>query len=121
MPSHHLLAAFGGTLLAALVATSAAGAAAATAATTEPPSSVTIGNFTFDPPVLTVPAGTTVTWVNRDDIPHTATSDAEAFGSPVLDTDESFAFRFDRVGTYRYFCKLHPHMSGTVEVTPAAG
>jgi plastocyanin len=104
-------------LLAAPLA--ASGTADATTTTTEATATVAIGNFTFDPPVLTVPAGTTVTWVNHDDIPHTATSAAKLFGSPVLDTDERFAFRFDRAGSYAYFCKLHPHMSGTVEVTPA--
>jgi plastocyanin len=82
---------------------------------------VVIDNFTFDPPKLSVRAGTAVTWVNHDDIPHTATSAAKVFGSPVLDTDDKFTFRFDRPGTFAYFCKLHPHMSGTVEVTPAAG
>ena len=62
-----------------------------------------------------------VTWINHDDIPHTATSDEKDFDSPVLDTDEQFAFRFDEPGTYTYFCKLHPHMSGTIEVVPKGG
>jgi plastocyanin len=82
---------------------------------------VVIENFTFDPPKLSIRAGTAVTWVNRDDIPHTATSAAKVFGSPVLDTDDRFTFRFDQVGAYAYFCKLHPHMNGTIEVTPAGG
>jgi plastocyanin len=82
---------------------------------------VVIGNFTFDPAALSVPAGTAVTWVNHDDIPHTTTSATKDFGSPVLDTDDSFTFRFARPGTYSYFCKLHPHMQGTIEVTPANG
>jgi plastocyanin len=82
---------------------------------------IAIDNFTFDPPKLSVRVGTAVTWVNHDDIPHTATSIEKVFGSPVLDTDDSFTFRFDHVGTYAYFCKLHPHMNGTVEVTPASG
>jgi plastocyanin len=82
---------------------------------------VVIDNFTFDPPNLSVRAGTAVTWVNDDDIPHTVTSTAKVFGSPPLDTDDKFTFRFDRPGTFAYFCKLHPHMSGTVEVTPANG
>jgi plastocyanin len=82
---------------------------------------VVIDNFTFDPPKLSIWVGTAVTWVNHDDTPHTATSAAKVFGSPVLDTDDRFTFRFDQVGTYAYFCKLHPPMNGTVEVTPAGG
>jgi plastocyanin len=79
---------------------------------------VAIDNFTFDPPQLSVRAGTAVTWVNHDDIPHTATSATKVFGSAVLATDDKFTFRFDQPGTYTYYCKLHPHMSGTIEVTP---
>ena len=119
MPSHAppaLRSVLLATLLAAPVAPSSA-----SAAMRETPSTVAIGNFTFDPPALTVPVGATVTWVNRDDIPHTATSATGLFGSPALDTDEHFAFRFDQPGSYRYFCKLHPHMSGTIEVTRGAG
>jgi plastocyanin len=103
----------------AIVLLALAGPPAAMAADDGPV--VAIGNFTFDPAKLSVPAGTAVTWVNHDDIPHTATNAANLFGSPVLDTDDRFTFRFDRPGTYSYFCKLHPHMSGTIEVTPAAG
>jgi plastocyanin len=106
-------------LLLGLVPLALAGSPAALAADDGP--TVAIGNFTFDPAKLSVPAGTTVTWVNQDDIPHTATNAAKLFGSPVLDTDDRFTFRFDQPGTYTYFCKLHPHMSGTIEVTPAAG
>ena len=119
MPSHAppaLRSVLLATLLAAPLASPGAPAAAQ-----EPPLTVAIGNFTFDPPVLTVPVGAAVTWVNRDDIPHTATSATGLFGSPALDTDEHFAFRFDQPGSYRYFCKLHPHMSGTIEVTRRAG
>lgn len=104
-------------LLAASVATAAA---PAVPAAPQASAMVAIGNFTFDPPVLKVAAGTTVTWVNHDDIPHTATSATKRFGSPVLDTDEHFAARFDEPGSYPYFCKLHPHMSGMIEVMPAA-
>ena len=79
---------------------------------------VTIDNFTFAPAQLTVPAGTRVTWTNRDDIPHTVMgSDApRALRSPPLDTGDSFAFAFAQPGTYRYFCSLHPHMQGMVVV-----
>ena len=81
--------------------------------------SATIDNFAFNPATLTVAAGTQVTWINRDDIPHTVTSAAQPpmFHSVALDTDDSFAFRFDAPGIYRYFCALHPHMQGTVVVT----
>jgi plastocyanin len=61
---------------------------------------VVIDNFTFDPPTLSVRVGTAVTWVNHDDIPHTTTSATKVFGSPVLDTDDEFTFRFDQPGSY---------------------
>jgi plastocyanin len=80
---------------------------------------VTIGNFTFGPQVLTVKAGTTVTWVNGDDVPHTVVAaDKASFKSKVLDTDDRFAFTFTRPGAYAYFCSIHPHMTGKVVVTP---
>lgn len=80
--------------------------------------SVTIDNFTFSPQLLTVPAGTKVTWTNRDDIPHTVTDadDQKEFRSPPLDTGDTFSHIFAAAGTYRYFCSLHPHMEGTVVV-----
>jgi amicyanin len=77
---------------------------------------VTIDNFTFDPPKLTVKAGTTVTWVNRDDIPHTVASSTRIFKSKALDTEDSFTFTFTTPGSYAYFCSLHPHMTGTIVV-----
>src|SRR5207237_615775 len=79
-------------------------------------STVTIGNFTFGPEALTVPVGTTVTWVNGDDIPHTVVATDKSFKSKVLDTDERFAFTFAKAGTYEYFCSIHPHMTGKVVV-----
>ena len=80
--------------------------------------SVTIDNFTFSPQLLTVPAGTRVTWTNRDDIPHTVTDAGGpiSFRSPPLDTGDTFSHLFSSAGTYRYFCSLHPHMQGTVVV-----
>jgi plastocyanin len=81
-----------------------------------PPGQVGISNFAFDPPMLTVKPGTTVTWVNHDDEPHTVTSTTGAFGSQALDTDESFSFHFDAPGTYAYRCGIHPHMTGTIVV-----
>ncbi len=81
--------------------------------------SVKIDNFTFGPEKLTVKAGTTVTWTNEDDIPHTVASATKAFKSKALDTDDSYSFTFTTPGTYEYFCSLHPHMVGTVVVEPA--
>jgi amicyanin len=77
---------------------------------------VKIDNFSFGPATLTVAAGTTVTWTNRDDIPHTVVSDDKAFKSRVLDTDEKFSYTFTKPGTYGYFCSIHPKMTGKVVV-----
>jgi plastocyanin len=79
---------------------------------------VKIDNFSFGPVTLTVPVGTTVTWTNRDDIPHTvvSTDDPKTFKSKVLDTDEKFSFTFSKAGTYPYFCSIHPKMTGKVIV-----
>lgn len=79
---------------------------------------VKIDNFSFGPASLTVAVGTTVTWTNRDDIPHTvvSTDDAKTFKSKVLDTDEKFSFTFNKAGTYPYFCSIHPKMTGKVIV-----
>jgi plastocyanin len=77
---------------------------------------VRIDNFSFGPAALTVPSGTTVTWTNRDDIPHTVVSEDKAFKSKVLDTDEKFSYIFTKPGTYGYFCSVHPKMTGTVVV-----
>jgi len=82
--------------------------------------SVKIGNFVFTPQNLTVKTGTTVTWTNEDDIPHTVTSSAGAFRSKPLDTDQTFSFTFTTPGSYKYFCALHPHMTGTIVVEAAA-
>jgi plastocyanin len=76
---------------------------------------VTIDNFTFQPAELTVKVGTTVTWKNHDDIPHTVVS-AGKFRSKTLDTDDSFSFTFTAAGDYKYFCSLHPHMTGMIKV-----
>jgi plastocyanin len=76
---------------------------------------VTIDNFTFQPAELTVKVGTTVTWKNHDDIPHAVVS-AGKFRSKTLDTDDSFSFTFTAAGEYKYFCSLHPHMTGMIKV-----
>ena len=81
-------------------------------------SQVRIANFTFDPPILTVKAGTTVTWVNTDDIPHVVTEKDGKFRSSALDTDDKFSQTFSTAGTVEYFCAIHPHMTGKIVVTP---
>ena len=110
-----LIGAAVGSVLAGGVLFAGAQTAAATAA-------VGIDNFTFNPQTLTVKAGTTVTWTNKDDIPHGIAVTNNAFRrSPALDTDESFSFTFTTPGTYQYFCYVHPHMTGTIVVEAATG
>jgi plastocyanin len=77
---------------------------------------VKIDNFSFGPAAITVPVGTTVTWINRDDIPHTVVSTEKVFKSKVLDTDEKFSYTFAKPGEYPYFCSIHPKMTGKVVV-----
>ena len=79
---------------------------------------VKIANFTFEPPVLTVKVGTTVTWVNDDDIPHLVSEKDGKFRSSALDTDATFSQTFKDAGTIEYFCVLHPHMTGKIVVEP---
>jgi plastocyanin len=81
---------------------------------------VKIDNFTFGPQKLTVKAGTTVTWTNQDDIPHTVVSTGH-YRSKPLETGDKFSFVFTTPGTYEYFCSLHPHMTGTITVEAATG
>jgi plastocyanin len=76
---------------------------------------VTIDNFTFSPAEVKVKVGDTVTWTNHDDIPHTAVS-AGKFRSKTMDTDDKFSFTFTSAGDYKYFCSLHPHMTGMIKV-----
>jgi plastocyanin len=77
---------------------------------------VKIDNFSFGPQTITVPVGATVTWTNRDDIPHTVVSTDGVFKSKVRDTDEKFSHTFTKAGTYPYFCSVHPKMTGKVVV-----
>jgi plastocyanin len=77
---------------------------------------ITIDNFTFTPKELTIAVGTTVKWVNHDDIPHTVVEKKTTFRSKALDTDDSYSFTFATAGTFDYFCGLHPHMVGKVIV-----
>ena len=79
-------------------------------------SEVKIDNFSFTPSTVTVPAGTTVTWTNSDDIPHTVVSNDNTFKSRVLDTDEKFSYTFTKPGTYPYFCSVHPKMTAKIVV-----
>jgi len=88
----------------------------ARAAPSASPASVTIGNFTFNNPTLTVKPGTTVTWTNADDIPHTVVSKDGVFRSKVLDTNEQFSYTFHKPGTFPYFCSIHPMMTGKIVV-----
>src|ERR1700739_3434828 len=77
---------------------------------------VKIDNFSFGPATLTVAAGTTVTWKNNDDVPHTVVSDDKVFKSKALDTDDKFSYTFTKPGTYNYFCSVHPKMIAKVVV-----
>jgi amicyanin len=106
--------AFGVVLLVA-AATFAARSAPATDA------EVDIDQFTFLPQRITVKAGTTVTWINEDDVPHTIVSSSKVFKSKALDTADKFSFTFTTPGTYDYFCSVHPHMTGAVVVEAASG
>ena len=92
------------------------GTVAAQDATKKDANEITIDNFTFTPKELTVPVGTTVKWLNHDDIPHTIVEKKTTFRSKALDTDDSYSFTFTSVGTFDYFCGLHPHMVGQVIV-----
>jgi len=103
------------TMVATLLLT--AGSPDSSAKTPQPATAeVKVDNFSFGPTTLTVAVGTTVTWTNRDDIPHTIVSTEKVFKSKVLDTDEKFSFTFDKAGTYPYFCSIHPKMTGSVVV-----
>ena len=80
------------------------------------PNQVMVENFSFQPGTLTVKAGTTVTWVNHDDTPHTVNENNKTFKSGALDTDAKFSYKFTSPGTYSYFCSLHPRMTGQIIV-----
>ena len=81
------------------------------------PVQIKIDNFAFSPTELKVATGTTVEWINRDDIPHTVVSDDKTtFKSKALDTDDEFSYTFTKPGTYTYFCSVHPKMTGKIIV-----
>jgi plastocyanin len=77
---------------------------------------VRVDNFTFGPATLTVPVNSTVTWVNKDDLPHVIASNDGVFKSKALDTEDKYSFTFSKPGTYAYFCSIHPKMVGTIIV-----
>jgi plastocyanin len=110
LPGARALGAGGHGQLAAGAEKAAAGAMVQEAKT------VKIDNFSFTPHTLKVAPGTTVTWVNRDDIPHTVVSTNQLFKSKALDTDDKFSYTFTKAGSYAYFCSLHPKMTGEVVV-----
>jgi len=91
-------------------------ASATTAVDTAQPAQVIIKGFMFDPKALTAKVGETITWINQDEEPHTIRSDSGLFASAALDTGESFHFRFDKPGTYRFVCSIHPQMTGTIVI-----
>ena len=80
------------------------------------PLQVQVDNFTFGPATLTVPVNSTVTWVNKDDLPHVIASNDGVFKSKALDTEDKYSFTFSKPGTYAYFCSIHPKMVGTIIV-----
>lgn len=80
------------------------------------PATIVVENFMFAPMTSTIKAGSTVTWLNKDDEPHTVVSDTGAFHSAAMDTNETFSFQFDKPGTYRFICSIHPRMVGTIVV-----
>jgi 3',5'-cyclic-AMP phosphodiesterase len=86
------------------------------ATTTVDARDVVVDNFSFAPATASVPVGSTITWTNRDDVPHNIVSTEQRFKSPVLDTDEQFSHQFDAPGSYKYFCSIHPKMTGRIVV-----
>jgi plastocyanin len=77
---------------------------------------VVIENFSFAPATLTVKPGTKVTWINRDDVPHTVDENDKRFKSGTMDTDDQYSYTFSSPGTFSYFCALHPKMTGQIIV-----
>ena len=100
----------------ALLGAVAIGLATTARAEEAAPGEIHIDNFAFTPAEITVAPGTTVKWLNRDDIPHTVAEKGLSFKSKPMDTDESFTHTFDKAGEFEYFCSLHPHMTGKVIV-----
>jgi plastocyanin len=103
-----------GAILCALAVCISLGAASVAAAAEA--ARIEVKEFMFTPTTLIVSVGSQVTWVNKDDEPHTVVSDTGAFKSGAIDTDESFSFTFDKPGTYHFTCSIHPRMVGTIIV-----
>jgi plastocyanin len=82
------------------------------------PAAIQIDNFHYSPPMLLVPPGTTVTWTNDDDSPHSVREKDGKFKSAALDTDDKFSQTFTTPGEYEYFCSIHPYMTGKIVVKP---
>ena len=101
-----------------LVAVLAAATAMAVSAAEPAPRTVTveIRAMKYTPDTLTIRPGTKVTWINKDEAPHTATSNDKKFNSGGLDTDDKFSFVFNDKGEYPYICTLHPQMKATIKV-----
>jgi plastocyanin len=118
MGNNHVGIGRGLAVFCAIVLTAGTGRMASRATSAPPgPVEVKIDNFTFAPITVKVAGGTTVKWVNHDDIPHTVVSDdKKTFRSKPMDTNESFSYTFDRPGTYTYFCSIHPKMVAKVVV-----
>jgi plastocyanin len=109
-------------VLGAVVGSGLAGGVLVARAQTTVAAVVSIDNFTFSPQQLTVKAGTTVTWTNKDDIPHGIAATGNTFKrSAAMDTDDNYSFTFTTPGTYQYFCYIHPHMTGMIVVEAATG
>lgn len=105
------------TLLALVTGVRAGALHAPTPTSPSSAAAVTIDNFKFGPSLLEITAGTTVTWTNRDDVPHVIVSvTKKLFASSPLDTDDKFSYTFKVAGTYEYYCSLHPHMTGKIVV-----
>ena len=81
--------------------------------------SIQIDNFHYTPAMLFVASGTTVTWKNDDDSPHSVREKEGKFKSAALDTDDTFSQSFTTPGEYEYFCSIHPYMTGKIVVKPA--
>ena len=99
-----------------MVALGAMGVYIPSIAQTSNPTQIIVKDFMFSPTPLTIKVGSTVTWTNKDDEPHTVVSDTGVFKSGGMDTDESFSYKFDKPGTYHFTCSIHPRMVGTVIV-----
>lgn len=104
--------------LVALALAACIGLCTGACASTPEPTKVEILQYSFVPSSVTIAAGTTVEWLNRDDDPHTVKSDPARgeLKSPALDTNDIYRFTFKEPGMYKYFCTLHPHMQGTIIV-----